>query len=227
MKNVSGQALFDLDENTLNSYVNRLKAFLPKDDTRCGIDLAAMLALPGIVQPVIPDAAHIERMKKTILKLTQDAMEQLKVTRLEEGKTLVADFLGNCRKMSEDLETIRQRKDVVVREYHEKLRKRIEELLSNAQLRIDSDLLAREAAIYADRSDINEEITRLDSHIQQFNTCCESGGGVGRRLDFITQEMLREANTIASKASDSIIAHCVIDIKCAIDRIKEQVQNVE
>jgi uncharacterized protein (TIGR00255 family) len=227
MKNVSGQALFDLDENTLTGYVNRLKAFLPKEDTRCGIDLAAMLALPGIVQPVIPDAAHIERMKKTILKLTQVAMEQLKVTRLEEGKTLVEDLLSNCRKISEDLETIGQRKDTVVRDYHEKLRKRIEELLSQAQLRIDNDLLAREAAIYADRSDINEEITRLDSHVQQFKTCCQSGDAVGRRLDFITQEMLREANTIASKASDSTIAHCVIDIKCAIDRIKEQVQNVE
>jgi uncharacterized protein (TIGR00255 family) len=227
MKNVSGQAMFDVDEGTLTSYINRLKAFLPKDDTRCGIDLSAMLALPGIVQPVIPDAEHIERMKNTILKLTQQAMEQLKVSRLDEGKTLVEDFLGNCRKMSDDLETIRQRKDVVVREYHEKLRKRIEELLSQAQLRIDNDLLAREAAIYADRSDINEEITRLDSHIQQFNACCKAGGAVGRRLDFITQEMLREANTIASKASDSTIAHCVIDIKCAIDRIKEQVQNVE
>jgi uncharacterized protein (TIGR00255 family) len=227
MKNVSGQALFDVDENTLLGYVNRLKAFLPKDDTRCGIDLAAMLALPGIVQPVIPDAEHIERMKNTILRLTNQALDQLKANRQEEGKTLVEDFLGNCRKMSEDLETIRQRKDTVVRDYHEKLRKRIEELLSQAQLRIDNDLLAREAAIYADRSDINEEITRLDSHIQQFNNCCQNGGSVGRRLDFITQEMLREANTIASKASDSIIAHCVIDIKCAIDRIKEQVQNVE
>jgi uncharacterized protein (TIGR00255 family) len=227
MKNVSGQAMFDVDENTLTNYVNRLKTLLPKEDARCGIDLAALLALPGIVQPAIPDAEHIERIKKTILKLTTEAMERLKVSRLEEGKTLIEDLLGNCRKIHEDLETIRRRKDVVVREYHEKLRKRIEELLSQAQLRIDNDLLAREAAIYADRSDINEEIIRLDSHVQQFETCCKSGGAAGRRLDFITQEMLRETNTIGSKASDSLIAQCVIDIKCAIDRIKEQVQNVE
>ncbi len=227
MKNVSGQALFDVDENTLVGYVNRLKNFLPKDDARCGIDLAALLALPGIVQPVIPDAKHIERMKNTILKLTTEALEQLKISRLEEGKALTEDLSGNCRKIREDLETIRQRKDAVVREYHEKLRKRVEELLAQAQLRIDNDLLAREAAIYADRSDISEEITRLDSHVQQFEICCKNGGAAGRKLDFITQEMLREANTIASKASDSLIAHCVIDIKCAIDRIKEQVQNVE
>lgn len=227
MKNISGQALFDIDENTLTNYVNRLKALLPKEDVRCGIDLAALLSLPGIVQPAIPDAQHVERMKSTILKLTVEALEQLKISRMEEGKTLVEDMIGNCQKISEDLRTIGHRKDIVVREYYDKLRKRVEELVSQAQLQIDNDLLAREAAIYADRSDINEEITRLDSHVQQFEICCKNGGAVGRRLDFVTQEMLREANTIASKASDSLIAQCVIDIKCAIDRIKEQVQNVE
>jgi uncharacterized protein (TIGR00255 family) len=227
MKNISGQALFDVDENTLNSYVQRLREILPDDENRCTVDLASMLGLPGIVQPVIPDAEHIEIMKRTILKLTTEALEQLKKTRLEDGKSLVGDLLNNCRKISDDLETIRQRKDTVVREYHEKLKKRVDELLSQGQLRIDSDLLAREVAIYADRSDINEEIMRLDSHVQQFELCCKQGDAVGRRLDFITQEMLREANTIGSKALDATIAHSVIDIKCAIDRIKEQVQNAE
>ncbi|MEN6307169.1 MAG: YicC/YloC family endoribonuclease [Anaerohalosphaeraceae bacterium] len=227
LKNVSGQALFDIDENTLNSYVERLRRLVPEGATQCTIDLAAMLGLPGIVQPIIPDAVHIERMKSTILKLTSEALEQLKLSRLEEGRALAEDLLGHCRKMRNDLELIGQRKDAVVREYHEKLRKRVEELLSQAQLRIDNDLLAREVAIYADRSDINEEITRLDSHVTQFESCCQKGDAVGRRLDFITQEMLREANTIASKASDATIAQCVIDIKCAIDRVKEQVQNIE
>ncbi len=227
MKNISGQALFDVDENTLNSYVQRLREILPDDENRCTVDLASMLGLPGIVQPVIPDAEHIEIMKRTILRLTDEAMAQLKKTRLEDGKALVEDLLSNCRKISVDLETIQQRKDVVVREYHDKLKKRVDELLSQGQLRIDSDLLAREVAIYADRSDINEEITRLDSHVKQFELCCHQGEAVGRRLDFITQEMLREANTIGSKALDATIAHSVIDIKCAIDRIKEQVQNAE
>ncbi len=227
MKNVSGQALFDIDENTLNAYVGRLRRLVPGDASECTIDLASMLGLPGIVQPIIPDAEHTERMKNTILKLSSEALEQLKQSRLEEGRALAEDLLNHCRKMRDDLEVIRQRKDAVVREYHEKLRKRVEELLSQAQLRIDNDLLAREVAIYADRSDINEEITRLDSHVTQFESCCRKGDAVGRRLDFITQEMLREANTIASKASDAVIAQCVIDIKCAIDRIKEQVQNVE
>ncbi|HEW79388.1 MAG TPA: DUF1732 domain-containing protein, partial [Phycisphaerales bacterium] len=85
----------------------------------------------------------------------------------------------------------------------------------------------REVAIFADRSDISEEITRLDSHLQQFDRSCQADGQAGRRLDFLSQEMLREANTIASKASDTEIIHWVVDIKCWIDRIKEQVQNVE
>jgi len=92
---------------------------------------------------------------------------------------------------------------------------------------LDEETLAREVAVFADRSDISEEIARLDSHLQQFVQCCQADDQVGRRLDFISQEMLREANTIASKASDTEIIRCVVDIKCRIDRIKEQVQNVE
>jgi len=227
MKNVSGQALFDVDENTLSAYVARLRKMLPADDQHCTVDLAAMLNLPGIVQPVIPDAEHIERIKTTILSLTTQAMEQLKESRLSEGRTLAADLLANCRKIRQYLDVIRQRKELVVREYYDRLKKRIEDMLAAAELKIDQDLLARETAIYADRSDIAEEITRLDSHLQQFELSCSNGGSVGRRLDFITQEMLREANTIASKASDAVIAQSVIDIKCAVDRIKEQSQNVE
>jgi len=82
-------------------------------------------------------------------------------------------------------------------------------------------------AVFADRSDISEEIARLDSHLEQFAEGCRTNAQAGRRLDFISQEMLREANTIASKASDSEITRCVVDIKCHVDRIKEQVQNIE
>ena len=88
-------------------------------------------------------------------------------------------------------------------------------------------MLARETAIFADRCDIAEELARLTSHLDQFAEQCQTDHNVGRRLDFVSQEMLREANTIASKASDAQIARWVIDMKCAIDRIKEQVQNIE
>ena len=109
----------------------------------------------------------------------------------------------------------------------QKLKKRIEVLINGTTLKIDEDVLAREVAIFADRSDISEEIARLKSHIQRFTETCQEDGQAGRKLDFITQEMLREANTIASKAVDTEIVHLVVNIKCWIDRIKEQIQNIE
>jgi len=115
----------------------------------------------------------------------------------------------------------------VMREYAEKLRKRVNELLAEVKLQLDEPTLAREVAVLADRSDISEEVARLDSHLQQFAQTFQEHGQVGRRLDFIAQEILREANTIASKASDTDIIQQVVDIKCRTDRIKEQIQNVE
>lgn len=227
MKNVSGQALFDIDENTLRTYIDRLSQLLPADDGHSRIDLASMLSLPGIVQPVIPDEAHMEKMRQTVMSLTSEALNVLKQSRLDEGRAITDDLLEHLDRIAECLELIRVRVNVVVQEYHARLSDRVGKLLAKAQLEIDQDLLAREVAIYAERSDIAEEISRLGAHLSQFRECCRTGGPVGRRLDFMTQEMLREANTIASKSGDTQIGQAVIDIKCAIDRIKEQVQNVE
>jgi uncharacterized protein (TIGR00255 family) len=129
--------------------------------------------------------------------------------------------------IQKDLRKIRARCDVVLKQYAKKLKQRVDALLAQAKLKLDKETLAREVAVFADRSDISEELARLDSHLQQFVQCCQSNDQAGRRLDFISQEMLREANTIASKASDTEIVRCVVDMKCRIDRIKEQVQNVE
>ncbi|NLK41909.1 MAG: YicC family protein [Planctomycetes bacterium] len=227
MKNISGQALFDIDEVTLKTYVNRLGALVDEDRGVCRIDLASLLNLPGIVQPVIPDEQAVNQMRRTILDLTRQALEELIRSRLQEGGQLAEDMLSNCDAIESSLEAIRTQAPLVVREYQEKLRKRIDELLASAQLKIDEDQLAREMAIYADRCDIAEEISRLEGHVGQFRQSCSIGGAVGRRLDFIAQEMLREANTIGSKSSNVEIIRHVIDIKCAVDRIKEQVQNVE
>jgi uncharacterized protein (TIGR00255 family) len=227
MKNVSGQALFDIDENTLKMYVQRLKDLLGAEDGHSRIDLASMLSLPGIVQPVIPDELHMQKMRQVILSLTNQALEQLKQSRCEEGRTVAADLLANLDRISELLKAIGQRVDAVVQDYHQRLKDRVDQLLAKAQLEMDEAQLAREVAIYAERSDIAEEVSRLGAHLAQFRDCCEKGGPVGRRLDFITQEMLREANTIGSKSLDTTINQSVIEIKCAIDRIKEQVQNVE
>jgi len=227
MKNVSGQALFDIDEHSLAAYVQRLKGLLDAEDVHGRIDLAGMLTLPGIVQPAIPSEEQTVQMRQAAMSLTQEALDALGVSRGEEGTILKADLLANCERIEKELNNIGGRVKHVVADYHDRLKERAENLLAQAKLKLDEDLLAREVAIFAERSDIAEEVSRLGAHLQQFRECCEKGGPAGRRLDFVTQEMLREANTIASKGTDATIAHSVIEIKCAIDRIKEQVQNVE
>ena len=227
MKNVSGQVLIELDEQTLRTYIERLHSLIPAGIGQFRIDLSSLLALPGIVQPPTPDLDTIEKIRKTVLELTLKAFEQLKASRRQEGKLLAEDMRANCSLIREKLNLIRQRKDAVVEEYYQRLSKRAAELLAQAQLEMDQALLAREVALFAERSDISEELIRLETHLSHFESCLDSQEAAGRRLDFIAQELLREANTIASKASDAQIAQYVIDIKCAVDRIKEQVQNIE
>ncbi|MBC8379357.1 MAG: YicC family protein [Planctomycetes bacterium] len=227
MKNISGRALFDIDEQSLAAYVQRLKTLLPEDDQHCRLDLGSLLSLPGIVQPAVPTEEQAERMRHVVMSLTQEALEQLSVSRAEEGEVLRKDLLANCDRIVEQLGAIGARVDTVLQDYHDRLKNRVENLLAQAKLKLDENLLVREVAIFAERSDIAEEVSRLNAHLQQFKDCCQKGGPVGRRLDFVTQEMLREANTIGSKSVDAAIAQSVIEIKCAVDRIKEQVQNVE
>jgi uncharacterized protein (TIGR00255 family) len=189
--------------------------------------VGSLLSFPGIVKPTVPDAEQAEKIREFVLALTAKALEKLGQMRATEGRFLEDDLKSHCDKIAEDLERVRARSSAVVVGYADRLKKRVDELLAEAKLKLDAETLAREVAILADRSDISEEIARLDSHLQQFVEICRTNGQAGRRLDFLCQEMLREANTLASKASDTEIARSVVDIKCWIDRLKEQVQNVE
>jgi uncharacterized protein (TIGR00255 family) len=227
LKNVSGQALFELDKNTLTDYIAKLRDIAEANNIKNRIDLAALLSLPGVIQPFSPDEAQSNRMKEIVLDLVNQAIEQLKRMRQAEGAALARDMAANCLVIREKLQSTSERSGIVVREYHDKLKKRVDELLAGAQLKIDEELLARETAIFADRCDIAEELARLNSHLDLFTEHCQQNQDAGRRLDFISQEMLREANTIASKASDTDTTRYVVNIKCQIDRIKEQVQNIE
>ncbi len=227
LKNASVSVLFDIDETALRAVMERLSRIASSADIKCPIDISGLLNLPGILEPASPDEKTAEQIKKTVLGISQEAIEKLKQMRVAEGTALEADLKKHCSAIKQDLERICARRAVVLQRYAEKLKKRVNELLAGAKLKLDEETLAREVAIFAERSDISEEIARLDSHLQQLLEGCQANGQAGRRLDFISQEMLREANTIASKASDTEITSCVVDIKCRIDRIKEQVQNVE
>ncbi len=232
VKNIPADFLVDIDRKALASYLVKLSEAASSVDLKCSIDIGGLLALPEVTTPAVPDEGRANRMRQTIFELTKKALVALKQMRAAEGKALVEDLLRHCSLIREKLQLINKRSDVVLKEYAKRLAKRADELLAASNLQIDKETVAREVAVFAERSDISEEIARLDSHINQFTDTCsgkakEGAEQAGRRLDFISQEMLREANTIASKAADAEIIHIIVDIKCLIDRIKEQVQNVE
>jgi len=227
LKNVAASALFEIDEEALRSLVGRLSEIGSSLGSAASIDVASLLALPGIVHPAQPSDEEAARARELVLRLTHEALDKLKLMRASEGQYLEADLKGHCQTMAAELEKVRQRSDSMVHEYATRLRKRVDTLLAEAKLKLDEETLAREVAILADRSDISEELARLDAHLQQFSQICETDGQAGRRLDFLSQEMLREANTVASKAADAEIARRIVDVKCLIERLKEQIQNVE
>jgi uncharacterized protein (TIGR00255 family) len=161
--------------------------------------------------------------------LVDQAIDGLLKMRTVEGQALADDLLGHRSAIETRLSEIATRAPQVVDEYHQRLRNRVNELLAKAQLDVAQPDLIREVAVYAERCDIAEEVSRLTGHMQQFEEILTNGNEEpsGRTLDFLTQEMLREANTIASKSNDVTIARHIVEVKGAIDRIKEQVQNVE
>lgn len=168
-----------------------------------------------------PEEALIEMIRDGL----KDACECLVEARSREGENLKKDLLEKLDAMIEGVTFIEGRSPQIVAEYKEKLRKRMEELLEGSQA--DENRLLTEVAIFADRICVDEEIVRLKSHIENMKDILEEGGNVGRKLDFMTQEMNREANTILSKSNDLKISNCGVDLKTNIEKVREQVQNIE
>lgn len=240
LKHVPAEACYDIDDAVLQQFVRKLGPVVSSADISLAVDLAGLLSLPGVLVPPSPDEQTAADIRQAVLAVSGQALDNLRQMRAAEGTALAADLDGHCQVIKHELEQIRGRNSTTLQEYQSRLKKRVDELLAAAELKLDEATLAREVAVFAERSDISEEIARLGHHLEQFMETCanvrssESGAGsrannqaAGRRLEFISQEMLREANTIASKAPNAEIIHYVVDIKCQIERIKEQVQNVE
>lgn len=226
LKNATAESLFSINHEALLAATGKLSE-IADSVGNARFDISSLLSLPGIVVPSLPDEETAAKIRLKVTEITKKALDKLKQMRVSEGAALADDLKGHCSSIRKLLDEVSGRIEVVLDGYHKKLRKRVDELLCETNLSLDQETLARELAVFAERSDISEEIARLSFHLEQFVECCQSNELAGRKLDFISQEMLREANTIASKASDSQTSKCVVDIKCNIDRIKEQVQNVE
>jgi uncharacterized protein (TIGR00255 family) len=163
----------------------------------------------------------------TIEPVIKEALAAMSAMRAQEGVALAADLAYNGRQILEHLDAITRRTPEVTQSYQTRLTTRVQQALSELNVTVEPADLLRELALFADRSDISEEIVRLRSHLQQYEAALMFPESSGRKLEFIAQEMGREVNTIGSKANDGEISHLVVEIKTALERIREQIQNVE
>jgi len=226
MKSISPETTSKVNIPLLEHYVEQLDIIRPdQSDLNLNIDLATLLLLPGVCTP--PGSEELSEIVPELIDLIEDTITAVIDMRTKEGKTIAKDLIHQCQVIREHLDKINQRAGIVVKEHYEKLKQKVCELTALTESEITQQDIAREAALLAERCDISEEISRLTCHIDQFLTIAENEDQPGRKLDFLSQEMLREANTIASKANDTEIIQLVVEIKTAIDRIREQVQNVE
>ncbi len=225
----SEQAALNVNYRALEHYIGELRKAPSVKSGEVALDAGALLQLPGVLQPPGGEDERIERARAVLVPLVEKAAEAMLEFRRTEGAALRED-LGNQHDLIADrLTKIEAKAPDVAQVYQQRLRTRMESLLADAGMTVEPADLIREIAVYAERTDIAEEITRLRGHLSQFRDRLDdqSGEPVGRTMDFITQEMLREANTIASKSPDAEISRFTVEIKGAIDRIKEQVQNIE
>lgn len=166
-----------------------------------------------------------EELWKELEKAIAGASEGFVRTRITEGEHLKEDLIGKLNGMLKLVDFISERSPQILAEYHEKLTEKVRELLADTQ--IDESRLLTEVAILADKICVDEEVVRLRSHIETTKNTLIEGGSIGRKLDFIAQEMNREANTILSKANDLLVSNCAIELKTEIEKVREQIQNIE
>ncbi|MBN1587918.1 MAG: YicC family protein [Pirellulales bacterium] len=218
---------YQLDTAILENYRNALLKWCEQTGIDEKVPLAALLALPGVINDDPLAGCGPEEDWPLIHDVLNRAIENLEQMRAEEGRAMAADLRTNCRSAVESLDRVATRAPLVVDAYRARLQERIKRTLAEYQLTLDPGDLIKEVGLFAERSDISEEIVRLRSHFEQFETIMELPESSGRKLEFLTQEMFREANTIGSKANDVEIAREVIEIKGALERIREMIQNVE
>ncbi len=189
--------------------------------------LSGVLALPGVVPEPAGSSFRLEDEWPVIERVLEQAVGKLQAMRREEGKAMAAELLQLRDHMRGELDQIRTRLPTVAVAYRDRLLERVRALLGELDVRIDRNDLIKEVSVFADRADVTEEVVRLASHLDQFQEILQEPESPGRKLDFLTQEMLRETNTLGSKAGDIEISRHVFEVKGTLEKIRELVQNVE
>ncbi|RDY25202.1 YicC family protein [Romboutsia weinsteinii] len=213
------------DETLADQYVGILKQIKEKFDLVDDISVMNVAKFPDIVK--CEEKEEDEDLLWSMLKqAVEAALIKLKEMRSEEGKKLADDVIMRCDLLKNYIIEIEKNSDSVVIDYKEKLNNRISEMLEDPSI-VDENRLAQEVAIYADKSSITEEIVRFNSHIDQLKKTVVKNDSIGRKIDFLIQEMNRETNTIGSKSSDLSITNLVVEVKSELEKIREQIQNIE
>lgn len=218
---------YRIDIAVVENYRKQLATYTGRSEWNDPDDLRMLLSLPGAVDERRSTDLDPREDWPVIEPVLREALQALSKMRAEEGVALAADLAHNGRLILESLDAIAKRAPEVVQSYQSRLTQRVQEALSELNVTVQPADLLREVALFADRSDISEEIVRLRSHLQQYEAALMLPESSGRKLEFIVQEMGRETNTIGSKANDAEISKLVVEIKTALERIREQIQNVE
>jgi len=226
-QSVSTEPEYEFNLDALRSYhaaLRKIHRDLGSDDQ---VPILELVNLPGVLQRTSDSIAESDGLRELLTQLLERALAELQTMREAEGAALKRDVEARCERLREFLDVVRQRAPIAVDEYRQRLTERITEMLKPTGAKVDGQDFYREVAIFAERSDVAEELARLESHVEQLLAAMEDAEPVGRKLEFISQEMFREANTMASKANDAELVRVMVDVKGEVDRIREQIQNVE
>lgn len=213
-----------IDDALLGAYLDAARKAADRFSLRDDIGLTAALRLPDVTEICEADEDR-EAVTALCLQAAETAVCELRQMRRLEGERLRRDFSMRIDTVLELTERVAVRAPLVIEEYRTRLNERIEQLLQTTE--VDRTRLATEVALFADRASIDEEIVRLRSHVAQIRLLLDDPDPVGRKLDFVVQELNREFNTIGSKANDGTLTACVLSGKNEIEKIREQVQNIE
>lgn len=206
-------------------YIAELRQLAKEEQISDTIEVTEISKYPDVLS--IQNTQDEEVLKREVLQVVKEATNNLVMMREAEGLSMTEDLKSRLMVIEEKAKEISSLSTRLIDDYVVKLEGRIKELIKNQEIEIDDTRLAGEVVIYADKCSVQEEITRLDSHIEQFRNFIQVEGTIGRKLDFLIQEMNRETNTIGSKANHLDITNRVIDIKTELENIREQIQNVE
>jgi uncharacterized protein (TIGR00255 family) len=216
-----------VDKGLAAAYFNAVKDI----GATCGLDVKQVSAydiakFPDVLK-IEEKTEDLDALWPKLLEAIEEALGNLTEMRITEGKNIKRDLLARIERIRSVADHLTDRAPQIVEEYREKLRERCREILSEVGALPDESRLLQEVAIMADRSNFTEELVRMNSHLDQFRDILEEGGAVGRKLDFLLQELNRETNTIGSKAGDLATSSVIIDMKSEIEKVREQIQNIE